>query len=79
MAPLVENLKMKKEARMKQFSDIKAQIEKISEEISGYDHLNNSMISSLTLDEQDLSSRKLTEYQAHLHTLQKEKVIILWY
>ncbi|PRQ40216.1 putative microtubule-associated protein, MAP65/Ase1/PRC1 [Rosa chinensis] len=73
VAPLLDNLKMKKEARMKQFSDIRTQIEKISEEISGYDNLNSSLISSLTLDEHDLSSRKLTEYQAHLHTLQKEK------
>ncbi|KAL6188068.1 hypothetical protein ACLB2K_039462 [Fragaria x ananassa] len=73
VAPLLDNLKMKKEARMKQFADIKTQIEKISEEISGYNNLNSSLISSITLDEQDLSSRKLTEYQGHLHTLQKEK------
>ncbi|KAL6295303.1 hypothetical protein ACE6H2_003445 [Prunus campanulata] len=73
VAPLVEDLRVKKEERMKQFSDIKAQIEKISGEISGYTHLNNAPVSSLTLDEQDLSVRKLTEYQAHLHTLQKEK------
>lgn len=77
VAPLVEDLRVKKEERMKQFSDIKAQIEKISGEISGYNHLNNAPVSSLTLDEHDLSVRKLTEYQAHLHTLQKEKVIIL--
>ncbi|CAL8995269.1 unnamed protein product [Prunus brigantina] len=73
VAPLVEDLRVKKEERMKQFSDIKAQIEKISGEISGYNHLNNAPVSSLTLDEHDLSVRKLTEYQAHLHTLQKEK------
>ncbi|PQP95427.1 65-kDa microtubule-associated protein 6 [Prunus yedoensis var. nudiflora] len=73
VAPLVEDLRVKKEERMKQFSDIKVQIEKISGEISGYSHLNNAPVSSLTLDEQDLSVRKLTEYQAHLHTLQKEK------
>ncbi|BFG17338.1 hypothetical protein CerSpe_036120 [Prunus speciosa] len=73
VAPLVEDLRVKKEERMKQFSDIKVQIEKISGEISGYNHLNNAPVISLTLDEQDLSVRKLTEYQAHLHTLQKEK------
>lgn len=76
MAPLVEDLRVKKEERMKQFSDIKAQIEKISGEISGYNYLNNAPVSSLTLDEHDLSVRKLTEYQAHLRTLQKEKVIM---
>ncbi|CAN8266832.1 unnamed protein product [Cochlearia groenlandica] len=75
VTPLVENLRIQKEERVKQFSDIKAQIEKISGEISGYgDHnLNKAMISSLTLEEQDLTLRKLNEYQTHLRTLQKEK------
>ncbi|PON83784.1 Microtubule-associated protein, MAP65/Ase1/PRC [Trema orientale] len=73
VAPLVEDLKLKKEERMKQFSDIKAQIEKISGEISGYSHLDTTAIGSLTLDDQDLSLRKLTEFQTNLRTLQKEK------
>ncbi|KAM4119865.1 hypothetical protein ACJW30_03G091600 [Castanea mollissima] len=73
VTPLVDDLKMKKEERMKQFADINAQIEKISGEISGYSHVNNAMIGSLTLDELDLSLRKLTDYQTHLRTLQKEK------
>ncbi|EOA23660.1 hypothetical protein CARUB_v10016866mg [Capsella rubella] len=74
VTPLVEELRIQKEERMKQFSDIKSQIDKISGEISGYsDHLNKAMISSLTLEEQDLTLRKLNEYQTHLRTLQKEK------
>lgn len=73
IAPLVEDLRTKKEERMKQFADIKAQIEKISGEISGYDHLSNSLINSLSLEEGDLSLRRITEYQTHLRTLQKEK------
>ncbi|PON31908.1 Microtubule-associated protein, MAP65/Ase1/PRC [Parasponia andersonii] len=73
VAPLVEDLKLRKEERMKQFSDIKAQIEKISGEISGYSHLDTTAIGSLTLDDQDLSLRKLTEFQTNLHTLQNEK------
>lgn len=73
VAPLVEDLRMKKEERVKQFANIKAQIEKISGEISGYNHFNSTIISSVTLKEQDLSLRKLTEYQTHLCTLQKEK------
>lgn len=76
VTPLVEELKIKKEERMKQFADTKAQIEKISGEISGYNHFNNGVIRTLELDEQDLSIRKLTEHQTHLHTLQKEKVAI---
>ncbi|XP_010554374.1 PREDICTED: 65-kDa microtubule-associated protein 6-like isoform X2 [Tarenaya hassleriana] len=74
VTPLVENLRLQKEERMKQFSDIKLQIEKINGEISGYsDQLNKAMIGSLTLEEQDLSLRKLNEYQTHLRKLQKEK------
>ena len=76
VAPLVEDLKTKKEERMKQFADMKAQIEKISGEISGYSHLDNGAISSFSLDDHDLSLRKLNEFQTHLRTLQKEKVII---
>ncbi|WZZ87583.1 hypothetical protein YC2023_116162 [Brassica napus] len=32
-----------------------------------------SRSSSLTLEEQDLTLRKLTEYQTHIRTVQKEK------
>ncbi|KAG6425609.1 hypothetical protein SASPL_116051 [Salvia splendens] len=70
--PLVEDLKLKKEERMKQFADIKSQIEKISGEISGYGSTSGSM-TALTLEEQDLSVRKLTEHQSKLRGLQKEK------
>lgn len=74
VTPLVEDLRLQKVERMKQFEDIKAQIEKISAEISGYSNqLNKAMIGSLTLEEQDLSLRNLNEYQTHLRTLQKEK------
>ncbi|KAI9169506.1 hypothetical protein LWI28_013323 [Acer negundo] len=72
VAPLVDDLREKKEERIKQFTDIKAHIEKISGEIFGYDHLNNNLMNSLSLEE-DLSLRRLTEYQTHLRTLQKEK------
>lgn len=73
VTPLVEDLRSKKEERLKQFADIRAQIEKISGEISGYNHHTNTMISCLTLEEQDLSLRNLNECQTHLRTLQKEK------
>ncbi|XP_065855901.1 65-kDa microtubule-associated protein 6-like [Euphorbia lathyris] len=73
VSPLVEDLRMKREERMKQFADIKAHIEKISGEISGYNNLNSAWMTSVSLDEHDLSVRKLNEYQTHLHTLQKEK------
>ncbi|KAI5677994.1 hypothetical protein M9H77_08944 [Catharanthus roseus] len=72
ITPLVDNLKLKKDERIKQFADIKAQIDKISNEITGYCHLLNS-VNSMNLEEQDLSLRKLTEYQTNLRALQKEK------
>lgn len=73
VTPLVEDLRSKKDERLKQFADIRAQIEKISGEISGYNHHTNTMIGCLTLEEQDLSLRNLNECQTHLRTLQKEK------
>lgn len=72
VTPLVEELKCKKEERMKQFADIKAQIDKITSEIAGYGH-NVASVSILNLEEQDLSVRKLMEYQSNLRALQKEK------
>ncbi|KAK9063822.1 hypothetical protein SSX86_017694 [Deinandra increscens subsp. villosa] len=69
VTPLVEDLKVKKEERIKQFADIKGQIEKINGEILGF----SQFVDSLNLEEQDLSLRKLGEYQSHLRTLQKEK------
>lgn len=75
VTPLVEDLKLKKEERVKQFVELKAQIDKITAEVSGYSHLINAE-SSLNLEEQDLSLRKLTEYQTELRTLQKEKVCL---
>lgn len=71
MRPLLEDLRLQKEERVKQFVDVKAQIEKMSGEISGY----SAMLGSLTLDDdQDLTLRRLNEYQTHLRSLQKEKV-----
>lgn len=73
VTPVVEDLRKKKEERIKQLADIRAQIERISGEISEYGHASNGASSSLSLDEEDLSLRKLSEYQTRLRTLQKEK------
>ncbi|KAK4484111.1 hypothetical protein RD792_011331 [Penstemon davidsonii] len=73
VAPIVEDLKLEKEERMKQFADIKTQVEKINGEISGYGNQSVGAISYMNLEEQDLSLRKLTEYQSNLRALQKEK------
>ncbi|KAK4720605.1 hypothetical protein R3W88_010838 [Solanum pinnatisectum] len=72
--PLVDDLKAKKDERVKQFADIKTQIEKITSEISGSCNIVNSL-STLNLGEHDLSTRKLSECQSHLRALQKEKSV----
>lgn len=76
ISPLVEDLRRKKDERMKQFADIKAQLEKISGEMSEYGYSNIASISTLSLNEEDLSLRKLSEYQTHLRSLQTEKARI---
>lgn len=76
VTPLLEDLRVKKGQRIKQFADTKAQIEKINGEISGYCHSNEPVVNQINVDEHDLSLRKLNEYQAHLRSLQKEKVCL---
>lgn len=74
MAPLLDELRVKKMERLKQLIEIRSQIEKISGEISGYTHMNDSPACPADVEELDLSLRKLGDYQAQLRALQKEKV-----
>ncbi|THU52552.1 hypothetical protein C4D60_Mb10t05170 [Musa balbisiana] len=73
VTPLLEDLRMKKEERVKQFSDILSQIEKLNADITGFSHQYDSLTMGVKIEEHDLSTRKLTEYQAKLRSLQKEK------
>ncbi|CAA7400812.1 unnamed protein product [Spirodela intermedia] len=73
VAPLLDELRLKKMERLKQLIEIRSQIEKISGEISGYTHLNDSPGCPADVEELDLSLRKLSDYQAQLRALQKEK------
>ncbi|CAL9771610.1 unnamed protein product [Musa acuminata subsp. burmannicoides] len=73
VTPLLEDLRMKKEERVKQFSDILSQIEKLNADITGFSHQYDSLTIGVKIEEHDLSTRKLTEYQAKLRSLQKEK------
>ncbi|CAL5081717.1 unnamed protein product [Urochloa decumbens] len=72
VVPVLENLRCKKEERVRQFSEIRSQIEKIRYELSEYNDQGDNT-SSLAEDEHDLSTRKLSSYQAQLRTLQKDK------
>ncbi|KAK9115891.1 hypothetical protein Sjap_014838 [Stephania japonica] len=74
ITPLVEDLRTKKKERLKQFKEVKAQIEKISGDILGFNHANDDpTLSSIEFDEHDLSVRKLNEYKTRLQALKKEK------
>ncbi|WOL14193.1 65-kDa microtubule-associated protein 6 [Canna indica] len=70
---LLEYLRGKKDDRAKQFSDIQSQIEKLNAEITGFRHQPDALITIFATEEQDLSLRKLAEYQTKLRSLQKEK------
>ncbi|GMJ11529.1 microtubule-associated proteins 65-1 [Hibiscus trionum] len=70
IAPVLEQLWKQKEERVKEFSDVQSQIQKICGEIAGN---TSEQTSASAVDESDLSLKKLNEYQAKLHELQKEK------
>ena len=69
----------KKEERLQQFADVKAQIQNILIEISGScDMVETSLLTNIGEKEHDLSLGRLEEYHTHLRALQKEKVYP-WY
>lgn len=69
IAPALEQLWKKKEERVKKFTDVQTQIQKINGEISG----SNENSGRFKVDESDLSLKKLDEFHDHLQELQKEK------
>lgn len=73
ITPQLEELRLRKEERIKQFTEVKGQIQKISGEISGYSQRSDVVLNSINGEEDDLSLRKLDEYHAYLQALQKEK------
>ncbi|KAL3676137.1 hypothetical protein R1sor_026085 [Riccia sorocarpa] len=70
VAPQLEELRVKREERVRQFVDVKTQIQKIIGEISGTPVTDNAFIDAV---DADLTLRRLEEYHAQLQTLQKEK------
>ena len=73
IAPMLEQLWKQKEERVKEFSDVQSQIQRICGEIAG----NSSLSEVPAVDEADLSLKKLDEFQGRLQELQKEKVKLL--
>lgn len=70
VAPSLEKLCQQKQDRLREFSDVQSQIQKICGEIAGNLSLGEQ---APVVDESDLSLKKLEEYQAQLQELQKEK------
>ncbi|KAK7316801.1 hypothetical protein RJT34_00526 [Clitoria ternatea] len=71
IAPILKQLWQQKEERIKEFSDVQSQIQKICGEIAG--ELNPDSTRSFAVDESDLSLKKLDGYQSQLQDLQREK------
>ncbi|XP_042424680.1 65-kDa microtubule-associated protein 1-like isoform X1 [Zingiber officinale] len=72
VAPLLEELGKQKEERIREFADVQLQIDKIREEIAGTLKIGEQ-IETPVVDKEDLSSKKLGEYQSQYQELQKEK------
>ncbi|CAA7025336.1 unnamed protein product [Microthlaspi erraticum] len=68
IAPALEQLWQQKEERVREFSEVQSQIQKICEEIAG--GLSNG---PHVVDESDLSLKRLDDYHIKLQELQKEK------
>ncbi|KAL1369842.1 hypothetical protein HN51_000209 [Arachis hypogaea] len=72
IAPILEKLWQQKDERVKEFSDVQSQIEKICGEIAG-DLSPSDQTGPPAVDESNLSLKKLDEFQSQLQELQKEK------
>ena len=68
IAPALEQLWQQKDERVREFSDVQSQIQKICGEIAG------GLSSEVPIvDESDLSLKKLDDFHSQLQELQKEK------
>lgn len=68
ITPSLREMQLRKEERVSQFREVQTQILRISSEIAG-----QSEYGSVVVNENDLSLKKLEEYQHELHRLHKEK------
>ena len=75
ITPALREMRLRKEERVNQFQAVQGQIQKISAEIAGQSEYDNSS-STVIVNENDLSLKKLEEYQIELQRLRNEKVQI---
>ncbi|XP_002525548.2 65-kDa microtubule-associated protein 5 [Ricinus communis] len=75
LKPALEDLRLKKQGRMKDFNETQMQIARIHAEINGTEY--SSKLIDPQVDENDLTVRRLGELQSHLKELQNEKSLRL--
>uniref|UniRef100_R7W771 65-kDa microtubule-associated protein 8 n=1 Tax=Aegilops tauschii TaxID=37682 RepID=R7W771_AEGTA len=68
ITPALQEMQMKKEARLKQFTEVQTEVQIIASEIAG--RSENEVV---TVNEDDLSLKKLEEHQSELQRLKREK------
>ncbi|XVF24526.1 hypothetical protein REPUB_Repub13aG0135800 [Reevesia pubescens] len=73
--PVLEDLRSKKEQRVKDFTETQSQIARICAEIAG--NGQSIMSADPQVNEHDLTVKKLGELKSHLQELQNEKIIRL--
>lgn len=75
ITPALREMRLRKEERVNQFRTVQGQIQKISAEIAGQSESEYDDLSSdIMVNENDLSLKKLEEYQTELQRLRNEKV-----
>ncbi|CAD6210348.1 unnamed protein product [Miscanthus lutarioriparius] len=73
VTPLLEDLRVKKQDRIKQISNVQSQIEKIKAQISDHNYQDSDGSIKQLNDDHDLSTRRISDLQMQLRNLQKEK------
>lgn len=68
ITPALQEMQMRKEARLKQFMEVQTEVQRIASEIAG-----RSDNEAVTVNEEDLSLKKLEEHQSELQRLKREK------
>jgi len=71
ITPALQEMRLRKEERLNQFRGVQGQIQKISAEIAGN---SDNEPSTIVVNENDLSLKRLEEYQNELQRLYNEKV-----
>lgn len=71
ITPALREMRLRKEERLNQFRVVQGQIQRISAEIAGN---SDDALSTIAVNENDLSLKRLEDYQNELQRLYNEKV-----